>query len=102
MHKQYGPVPDNYEILFNCMEKDGTIVNDYVFKHYETHVINKGNRKVKNALSKDEIDVLNRVYNKFKDYTAKKISDESHKEKGYIETKDNEYISYEYAQYLSI
>lgn len=101
-HMQYGPVPDNYDILFYTLKNEGIITDDFITKHYETHVICKGTKKIKNNLSKDEIDVLNRVYERFKDFTAKKISDTSHQEKGYIETKDNEYISYEYAQFLSM
>ena len=50
----------------------------------------------------DEILIMNKVVNKFKNKSAKELSNWSHKFKGWIDTKNGEIISFEYAKYLEI
>ena len=45
---------------------------------------------------------LNRIYNKFASFGSVDISNYSHKEKGYMETKKGEIISYTYAKYIEL
>ncbi len=52
------------------------------------------------AFSSSEIKVLALVKEKFNSYSAKQLSDLSHKEKGYLETHDRELISYDHASRL--
>ena len=46
--------------------------------------------------------ILNKVYDRFKDFGSKQIADYSHQEKGYQETKEFQVIPYSYAKDLSI
>lgn len=48
-------------------------------------------------LSSDEKEVIDFIMNYFKNFSTKQIVDYIHKEKAYLETKDNEFISYKYA-----
>lgn len=52
----------------------------------------------KGVLSDEEKNVLERIYLKFKDFGSVDISNYSHKEKGYIATKQGEIIPYSYAK----
>ena len=52
----------------------------------------------RDVLSDAEIEVLNRIYVKFKDFGSAEISEYSHKEKGYMATKTGQIISYVYAK----
>ncbi len=54
------------------------------------------------VLSDEENGVLERVYEKFKDYGSAEISEYSHKEKGYINTNTGEIISYAYAKDIQL
>ena len=54
------------------------------------------------VLSKEELAVLNRIYNKFASFGSVDISNYSHKEKGYKETQKGEVISYTYAKYIEL
>ena len=103
VHLQFGPVPERYKVLIDAMNNNGIIEEDIKLNNnYEEHLISKGIEKVKGQLSESELDVLNRVYEIFKNYNAKDISDYSHEEKGYKETIQGELISYEYSSDLSI
>ena len=53
-------------------------------------------------LSEDELAVLERIYNKFANFGSVDISNYSHKEKGYMETKKGEIISYAYAKDIEL
>lgn len=102
-HLPFGPVPEQYKFLFGQMTKDSTIKENYITTYkYDTCVICKGDKQIDDVLTENEKRVLNKVYKKFKDYGAKQISDVSHSETGYLNTINNEYISYEYAESLSI
>jgi hypothetical protein len=54
------------------------------------------------VFSNDELKTLISVKEKFKGWTAKRISDFSHQERGYQETQNGKLISYRYAEYLQI
>ena len=58
--------------------------------------------KMKMILSEEEIDVLERIYVKFKDFGSVDISNYSHREKGYSSTKQGEIISYSYAKDIQL
>ena len=60
-------------------------------------------RKPDLALFSDtELKILASIKEYFKDWSAKKISDFSHDEKGYLETPNSKLISYTYAKDLQI
>ena len=69
---------------------------------YEKHQVISDCDMPKDILSDKEIQVLERIYVKFKDYGSVDISNYSHKEKGYKSTRPGEIISYAYAKDLQL
>ena len=62
------------------------------------HVIEfRDDYKVSGSLTADEMHILDRVLQRFGTMTAAEISEQSHREKGYMETSDMDLISYTYA-----
>ena len=96
----YGPIIEgkNYELILNLdskFEKEDREINYNI----RTKIHSKNNYDL-SLFSKDEIKVIDEVIELLKDKTATNISDLSHEEIAWIETKDNELISYEYAHDL--
>ena len=96
----YGPIIEgkNYELILNLdskFEKEDREINYNI----RTKIHSKNNYDL-SLFSKDEIKVIDRVIELLKDKNATNISDLSHEERAWIETKDNELISYEYAHDL--
>lgn len=52
--------------------------------------------------SESELQIIDEVLNILKDKKSSEISEMSHKEKGWIKSKDKDLISYEYADYLKL
>lgn len=103
--QQYGPVIENkgYEQIINLLD-------DKFYKE-EIEVENSTSTKVKilskenydmSLYTKSELEVIDSVINKLKNMTCSTISDESHKELGWIENDINNLISYDYADELKI
>jgi len=96
----FGPVPDNFENIIEQLKEDGILTETIEYKgEYECHIIKSKDIKIKN-LTKDEIDIINRVKEHFKDYSSKEIVDYSHKKKAFKETDFYKNISYTYADDL--
>ena len=96
----YGPIIEgkNYELILNLdskFEKEDREINYNI----RTKIHSKNNYDL-SLFSKDEIKVIDEVIELLKDKNATNISDLSHEERAWIETKDNELISYEYAHDL--
>ena len=98
---QKGPVPKNYGSLFDyaanrddidiCYEE---FPNGYVGEHFTPNANRKFNP---NLFSKDELDVLNIIAEKFIDANTNKIVDISHEEKAWLDNiKGFNGISYKY------
>lgn len=77
----------NYEIIYNSDE------------HMEYKITNNPEFKIV-GLSKEEKNLIDTVIEKFKNYRSSEISEYMHKEKAYIETNQDEIISFEYAKEL--
>ncbi len=103
VHLPYGPVPDNFDILLGKMASDriAHIEVSYV-NGYEFHHVIPECDVPEGILSDAEVEVLERIYEKFKDFGSADISDYSHKEKGYSSTKKGEIISYAYAKDIQL
>ena len=98
VHLPYGPVPDNFDMLIGKMTADHIVHIEVTFDNgYEKHYVIPECEVTSRALSEAEIEVLERVYEKFKDFGSVQISDYSHQEKGYCSTQQGEIISYSYA-----
>lgn len=102
-HYPYGPVPSFHDELLSIMSNDGLISISYEKEiDFESTIIHSKNKDYMNNLNEDEIRTMNRIYRKFKTLNSKEISDISHKEKGYINTKPYELISYDYSLDMEI
>lgn len=87
-HLPYGPVPENFDILFGTMAADNIAHIEVFFDNgYEKHQVIPEEEIPEGILAKDELAVLERVYQKFANYGSVEISNYSHKEKGYNATK---------------
>ena len=103
IHLPYGPAPDNFDILLTKMSSDCIAHVEVLYENnYEKHQIVADCDLPDGALSKQEIDLLERVFEKFKGFGSKEISNYSHKEKGYSSTSQGDTISYDYAKYIEI
>ncbi len=99
----YGPVVDNYKIIFDIMAKSGELklgdlilVNGDVKSTYEINV--EPDLKVFDA---QDIQIMDEIKQKLSKKTAKELSDWSHDFKGWRETKVGGIINYEkYAKYF--
>ncbi|MBW2039213.1 MAG: DUF4065 domain-containing protein [Deltaproteobacteria bacterium] len=100
----YGPAPDNWNHYLALLIEEGALRVEEVY--YPNDVI--GERLVAEGkpdlalFSDTELKILASVKEHFKGWSAKKISDFSHDEKGYLETPNSRLISYTYAKDLQI
>lgn len=103
-HVPFGPAPDKYALYFATLLENGAIdVKEYV---YSEDVIGEEFISAKepdlSLFSDSELKILATVKEYFKDFTAKRITDFSHDEKGYKETATGDMISYEHADELKL
>ena len=102
-HLPYGPVPDHFEMLLGKMAEDHIAhINILYDGAYEKHQVVPEQDIPEGGLTDLELNVLERVYEKFKDFGSSDISAYSHKEKGYQSTKEGEIISYAYAKDIKL
>ena len=102
-HLPYGPVPENFDILLGKMTRDNIVHIEISYDNgYEKHLVVPETEVPKNVLTDDELNVLERVFNRFKNFGSLEISNYSHKEKGYMSTKQGEIISYSYAKDIKL
>lgn len=98
----FGPAPDNYLYYFATLIEENSIEVKEI--RYSDDAIGEEfiTRKEPDLslLSDSELKILASVKEHFRNYTAKRISDLSHEEKGWKETPNGQIISYEYANKL--
>lgn len=103
VHLPYGPVPDGYDLFIADLVGRNELGIEEVF--FETHSGKQCRSARKPDLklfSESEVRILEFVRTTFAQFAAKKISDFSHEERGYLETRKGEPISYRYAESLKI
>lgn len=102
-HLPYGPVPEHFDMLLGKMEADHIAHIEVIYDNgYEKHQVIPECDMPKDILSQEELDVLQRIFVKFKDFGSVDISNYSHNEKGYNDTKQSEIISYSYAKDIQL
>lgn len=95
-HGTYGPIIDNKDSYLSLLVKQNYLefVNDE-----EDKILFKPIQECDLSLfTKEEIDIMDKVLVQLKGKEAKKLTDWSHKFKGWIDTKNGEIIDYEYAK----
>lgn len=94
----YGPVPDNFEkIITECKNEELISYNIEYKNEYELHNIKSLTEIDETVFTNEELDIIDKVIEFFKNYKSKEIADFSHEEKAYIETNFSDKISYDYA-----
>ena len=103
-HLPFGPAPDNYQIFVAALldEEKSIAIEEVSFGDYTGEYLRAVKEPMLSIFSTTEIKVLATVKEKFTEFTATKISELSHQERGFQETRNGELISYDYAQYLNI
>ena len=102
-HLPYGPVPDNFDMILGKMASDHIAHIEVIYDGaYENHQVIPEREFPEGTLSDEEIEVLERVYEKFKNFGSVEISSYSHREKGYNSTKTGQIISYAYAKDIQL
>lgn len=102
-HLPYGPVPENIDILLGMMAADHIAHIEVFYDNgYEKHQVVPEVELKNDFLTPDELAVMERIYEKFANFGSADISDYSHKERGYKETKKGEIISYSYAKDIEL
>ncbi len=98
IHLPYGPVPEHFDFLIGMMTEDHIAHIEVTYQNgYEKHQMVPEKAVVPGVLSEEELAVMEKISDRFKNFGSADISDYSHKEKGYTETKTGEVISYSYA-----
>jgi transcriptional regulator with XRE-family HTH domain len=97
---QFGPVPVNMDKILNQMEADGQVkmfkTDYYGLLQKRFFPLDKPDLKNLNAR---EIEVVDQVLNQFIDFSARAISEYSHKDMPWKATNEGEVINYELAFY---
>ena len=102
-HLPYGPVPDNFDMILGKMAADHIAHIEVLYDGaYENHQVVPECDFPEGTLSDEEIEVLERIYEKFKNFGSVEISNYSHREKGYNATKTGQIISYAYAMDIQL
>lgn len=99
---RYGPVPENWGIVYDSLP--GIEMSECILPNQSNGIkIENGSNSDKATLDDFTLQVLNDVCSHFANMTAREISLESHKEKGWIDNEATKgIINYQYAFDLNI
>lgn len=101
-HKPFGAVPVAIDEILSVLpdikieEKEN---EEAEYTYFEISTTKEFNASYFNAT---ELLSLEKIAKEFKTIGNRKISEKMHEEKAYVETKDKEYINYDFAKYLKI
>lgn len=97
VHLPYGPVPDGYEETLDTLNHYGVID---VLKQNSADLVRRGDNKADQFLTSEERATLDWVLTKYGSMSASQLTEISHREKAYKNTKTGEEIAYEYAKFF--
>jgi hypothetical protein len=97
VHLPFGPVPDRYEQMLKNLELIGTL---QIAEGRGYELISAGEDPLPDTLSRQERAVIDWVLENLGSMSASAISEYSHQEKAYRNTRSGEYIAYEYAKFF--
>lgn len=97
----YGPVPDQYSLLYGLMAaQELVLIEEASADQYTWEYFDARTHADESVFNVDELDVLRQVATRFKDQSARQISEISHQEDAWKKTPNSEQISYEHAMTL--
>lgn len=104
VHLPLGPVPDKYEHYYATLQdiEEAIKIEEKISGNYVGEILWANKKPDLTIFSDSEIKTLIEVKTFFEPFTASKIKEFSHKERGYKETRDGQIIPYSYADYLKI
>jgi len=104
VHLTYGPILDNYEFyLATMIHEDSSLrIEEREFSGYLGEVLISNISPDLSSFTNSELKILSSIKEIFETYSASEISARSHKEKGFQETSDLDYISFVYADLIEI
>lgn len=103
-HLPHGPAPDNYATLLAWMTNTDRVLDseEVLQGHLSWENLVSCAAPDYSLFSNRELGILARVAERFKDDSARTISDTSHQEAGFRQTSNGEFISYAFANELRI
>lgn len=95
----YGPVPNQFETIINsCVLKDFIDYDVEIHNNdYESHSISALKKYDKSLFTNEELEIMNKVRDKFMTFSSSDIVNYSHQEKAFTDSKYSDKISYDYA-----
>lgn len=99
-----GPVPNDYELILGVVQTlDKSIQMEPVdFPDYSGEKVKVLTPPSRNLLSESEMKIIQKINEKFDNFTSTELSEFSHKEEAYIETEYCKPISYEFASRMKL
>jgi len=103
-HLPFGPAPDNYAIFLAALtDVEGALAtSEKPIGEYVGEVLTAIRPPDIAVFEASELKILALIQEHFAELTAKQMSDLSHHEEGFRQTRDGELISYSYAAALSL
>lgn len=102
-HYTFGPVPHHFiELIGVILNIDANIVIEEREAGEYTGEVLISSTPPSSNLTQEEISVLRKIQDHFASFTSKETVNFAHREKGFLQTKERELISYEYAKDLQI
>jgi len=98
VHLPYGPVPDGYEETLETLNHYGVID---VSRQNSAEVVRTGDNAANDFLSQNELQSMDWVLKSYGKMSASQLTEVSHRERAYKDTKSGEEIAYEYAKFLA-
>ena len=98
VHLPYGPIPDGYEETLETLNHYGVID---VAKQNSSDLVRPGSDVVKGFLTAEERKTLDWVIETYGGMSASQLTELSHREKAYSNTRAGEEMAYEYAKFLA-
>lgn len=96
-HMSYGACPLGLDLI---LDSKSILIEEIEENEYVKYLIKDVETDYK--LTEKELNSIDIVINKFNSFSSREIVEYMHKEKAYIETDTNEFISFEYAKYINL
>ena len=102
-HVPFGPAPRDYDFYYPILVRQNSLeIEEIIYPNFIGENFVTKQEPNLNVFSDTELHILSLVKEFFKDFNATEMSNYSHEEKGYKDTKTNELISYVYGEYLKL